>query len=264
MPQKGWCRFFGFVMCMFFTVSLSPTRAQISQQKEVTHQVQTWVSINSLFRLNSRWGVLADFHVRRNDFVEDQNFYFLRFGANYWIKNNMTAAFGYGHTWVAPPREDWNTWANENRVYQQFLVGSTMGRTGVTQRVRNEQRWVQLTENDRLTGKTRFTNRVRYLASFNFRIFPKPGAPTLVLADEILVQFGKDVVYNTFDQNRLFIGMNKKINPRLSFDFGYMNVYQQKITGYQYDMNHTIRLFFYYNGGRKKEGYTPATGHHDE
>ncbi|MCU0379831.1 MAG: DUF2490 domain-containing protein [Chitinophagaceae bacterium] len=249
---------------MFFTVSLSPTRAQISRPKEVNHQIQTWVSINSLFRLNPNWGVLADFHIRRNDFVEDPSFYFLRLGANYWIKDNMTAALGYGHTWFAPIREDGKTWTNENRVYQQFLVGSSMGRTGITQRVRNEQRWVQLAENDQLTGKTRFANRVRYLASFNFRIFPKPGAPTLVLADEILVQFGKDVVYNTFDQNRLFIGINKKVNPRLSFDFGYMNVYQQKITGYQYDMNHTIRLFFYYNGGRNKEGHTPATGHHDE
>ena len=70
-------------------------------------------------------------------------------------------------------------------------------------------------------------------------------APSLVLSDELLVQFGQDIVYNTFDQNRFFIGIKQSINPKLSFDFGYMNVYQQKANGYQYDMNHTLRLFFY-------------------
>ena len=73
-----------------------------------------------------------------------------------------------------------------------------------------------------------------------------------VIADEILVQFGKEVVYNTFEQNRIFLGIKQNITPRLSFDFGYMNVYQQKSSGYQYDMNHTMRLFFYYNTGWKK------------
>jgi hypothetical protein len=66
-----------------------------------------------------------------------------------------------------------------------------------------------------------------------------------------LLNFGKDIVYNTMDQNRLFMGIRQNLNHHLSFDFGYMNVYQQKSTGYQYDMNHTIRLFFYYNGGWK-------------
>ncbi|HAT80442.1 MAG TPA: hypothetical protein DCS17_03280, partial [Flavobacterium sp.] len=53
--------------------------------------------------------------------------------------------------------------------------------------------------------------------------------------------------YNTFDQNRFFVGIKQSINSNLSFDFGYMNVYQQKSNGYQYDMNHTLRLFFYMN-----------------
>jgi len=44
--------------------------------------------------------------------------------------------------------------------------------------------------------------------------------PSLVLADELLIHFGKEVVYNTFDQNRLFIGIKQNINPKLSFDFG--------------------------------------------
>jgi hypothetical protein len=89
--------------------------------------------------------------------------------------------------------------------------------------------------------------------------------PSLVLADEVLLNFGREVVYNTMDQNRIFVGIKQNLNPQLSFDFGYMNVYQQRSSGYQYDMNHTIRLFFYYNGGwngDRKRVHMPE--HHEE
>jgi hypothetical protein len=255
------CRLLLFLLSYGFVM---PIAAQTVPQKEVRQQVQTWVSINSIYRFSERWGAMGDVHIRRNDFVQDPSFYFLRLGADYWIQEHLTVAGGYAHTWFAPPRENWKTWTQENRLYQQIVYVIPGAKTGLTHRIRNEQRWIQISENDRLTGKVRFVNRIRYLASLNIRLSGKPGAPSLVLADEIMVHFGKDVVYNTFDQNRLFVGINKKINRHFSFDFGYMNVYQQKITGYQYDMNHTIRLFFYYLGGWKKEQRRAPSPEHDE
>jgi hypothetical protein len=66
-----------------------------------------------------------------------------------------------------------------------------------------------------------------------------------MLADEVLINFGKPIVFNTFDQNRLTLGVKKRINKNWSFDFGYMMVYQQQSNGYTYNLNHTLRLFFY-------------------
>ena len=74
----------------------------------------------------------------------------------------------------------------------------------------------------------------------------KPSVLALVVSDEILVQFGPDVVSNTFDQNRLFGGVKQRVSRDWIFDLGYMLVYQQKATGYQYDLNHTLRWFFYW------------------
>jgi hypothetical protein len=208
--------------------------------------------------------MIADFHNRTGFAFQDPRFYFLRFGTNYWIQEKMTAAVGYGHTWFSPSRSNWNTWANEHRIYEQFVFGSGNSKTQITQRLRNEQRWIQKIENDQRTGDTKFVNRVRYLLSANFHIFKKPELPTLVVADEILLNFGKDIVYNTMDQNRLFIGIKQNLNHHLSFDFGYMNVYQQRSSGYQYDMNHTIRLFFYYNGGWHGGKRVRMPEHHEE
>jgi len=246
------CHLTFLMLCLpAFVFSQSPT------QKEINHQYQFWTSINSTTRLNEHWGILADFHIRRNNFMADPSFYFIRGAANYWIKDNMTVALGYGHMWLAPSRSDWHTFANENRIYQQFQVNLKSGKSSYLQRVRNEQRWQQKIVDDKRTDDYKFTDRVRYLFSYNYTIFQNKYLPSLAVAEEILIQFGKEVVYNTFEQNRIFLGIRQNINSKLNFDLGYMMVYQQKSSGYQYDMNHTMRLFFYYNTGWKK-GNKPA------
>jgi hypothetical protein len=242
-----WC-------CTFLVLCLPAFAfAQAATEKQINRQYQFWTSINSTIRFSERWGMIADFHIRRNNFMADPSFYFIRGAANYWIKDNITTALGYGHMWLAPTTPGWHTFANENRVYQQFQVNTKRRKSSFLQRVRNEQRWQQKIVDDKRTSDYKFTNRVRYLFSYNYTIFKNKYLPSLSVADEIMVQFGKEVVYNTFEQNRIFLGIKQNINAKLNFDFGYMMVYQQKSSGYQYDLNHTMRLFFYYNPGWKRE-----------
>ncbi len=224
---------------------------QVPTEKVINQQTQSWVSINSVTKFSDRWGIVADAHIRSNEIFHDNNFYFLRGGITYIPNPVVSITGGYAHMWLAPTKEGWNTYSDENRIYQQAQMTTKIGKVSVLQRIRNEQRWQEKIVNDESTGENRFTNRVRYLVSFNIPVFKKKTVPMLVISDEILIHFGQEVVYNTFDQNRLFIGIRQAINPKLSFDFGYMNVYQQKYSGYQYDMNHTLRLFFYLNTGIK-------------
>lgn len=233
---------------------------QAQAEKVINEQPQTWVSINTVTKFSDHWGIAADAHIRSNEIFHDNNFYFLRGGITYIPNPAVSITGGYAHMWLAPTKEGWNTYSDENRIYQQAQMTTKIGKVSVLQRLRNEQRWQEKIVNDVSTGENRFTNRVRYLVSFNIPIFKKKTAPLLVLSDEILIHFGEEVIYNTFDQNRLFIGIRQSINPKLSFDFGYMNVYQQKYTGYQYDMNHTLRLFFYLNSSIKTTKHVPV--HH--
>lgn len=241
-----------FLVFFFMLSSLYSNYAQTKTAKEVNHQAQTWVSINTNYKFNDRWGMMNDVHIRRTDFVDKENFYFARTGITYKPFPNAVVAAGYAHLWLAPTKPGWHNFVDENRIYQQFIYTSKIGKVNVLQRVRNEQRWMDKMEND-VAVDTRFTNRVRYLLSFTIPIFNDKSLPSLVVADELLLHFGKEVVYNTLDQNRIFIGIRQNITPKLSYDFGYMNVFQQKFSGYQYDSNHTLRLFFYYNGGKTKE-----------
>jgi hypothetical protein len=234
-------------------LACSNTRGQtVEPEKQVTSNVQSWFSFNSTYRFTDKWGLAADVHVRLDDFVTDNYFYFLRAGAMYWISGKYPVVLGYAHMWLAPPDGD-STWSNENRIYQQWASTQKLGKVSVLNRIRLEERWKDNIVNDEIVGSKLFTVRLRYLASFEFQLFKNPKIPSLVIADEIHIQFGESVIYNTFDQNRIFFGIKQKINKNLSFDIGYWNIWQQKSSGNIYTQSHLLRLFFYYNLDCRKE-----------
>lgn len=238
-----------FLLLQFTVVTAS---AQTTQ-KSVTHNTHTWISFNSNIYLDKHWFIMADAHIRENGFFASNSFIFGRLGLGYQVDNNLSFVAGYGNLLSTPTTPGWTTNSDENRLFEQVQFSSAYKKIKILQRLRNEQRWQQIIANDQKTGKNKFSNRVRYLLSFTVPVFKNPHLPQLVLADECLLQFGKDVVYNTFDQNRLFIGIKQRINNNLSFDAGYMNIFQQKSSGIAYNQNDTYRLFFYYNLHTKKE-----------
>jgi hypothetical protein len=261
--MKNLIRIIALSLIFHLVTFVHPLSAQSQTAKHINHQEQLWLSLNNTIKLSPKWGIIADLHMRRNNFAADPNFYFVRGGINYWFNKELSAAAGYGHMWVATPTgEDNYLWLNENRIYEQFQYSGKINKTGLLLRVRNEQRWQQKPQNGEKSDNYRFTNRIRYLTSLSIPIFKNPKLPRLMVADEIAVQFGKEVVYNTFDQNRLTIGIQQKITRDLSFDLGYMLVTQQRLNGYLYDMNNTLRLFFYYTPNLSQDKKDNHHRHH--
>lgn len=113
-----------------------------------------------------------------------------------------------------------NTWAIENRVYQQWSAPVDYGRVGILHRIRTEERWRDQVINDQVIGAKVFSFRLRYLVSIQVPVSRNPKFPALVVADELMAQFSAQILYNTFDQNRIFIGIRLPVHPYLSFDTG--------------------------------------------
>lgn len=225
----------------------------IAQTRQVNHHTQSWISSNNKIDIHKKWSVLADFHIRRNGFFSTANFYFARTGVAYNFNRHLYVAIGYAHMWLAPTTPGWKTYTQEDRLYQQWQYSSSVKKITILQRLRNEQRWVQKIVEDKYSGEKRFTDRIRYLLSITIPVFNNEKLPALVVSDELHLQLGKEVVYNPFEQNRYFIGIKQNISSGWSFDMGYMKLYQQKYSGYQYDSNDTFRLFFYYTGAWHKK-----------
>ena len=240
---------YAFIVCALSNLTL----AQTFQEKNVNHNAHFWTSVNSTMRLSDHWGVIGDFHLRRANFLADPSFYFLRIGGGYWINDQFSFAGGGALLWLATPTEAGTKFALEKRIYQQALWRAKISRVTFLQRIRIEQRWHEVLDNtDGSVDRVRFSNRFRFLMSAKIRAFNNPKMPQPVIANEIHFHVGKEIVYNTFDQNRIFLGINQRLGSDWSFDLGYMMVYQQLYSGTDYNMNHTLRFFFYFTPDFRK------------
>ena len=65
-----------------------------------------------------------------------------------------------------------------------------------------------------------------------------------MISNEIMINFGKHVVYNYFDQNRFLAGFNYYLDDNNTIFLGYMNQFQQLATENDYHFINVIRLVY--------------------
>ena len=240
-----------FILIFFFLPYwLQAQTEEELPSKNINEQVQTWISLNSVFQFTKHWSGLADIHMRRSNFANDPSFNFIRFGGRYNFNDNIKLSGGYAHLWLAKD-ENWTLYLNENRIYQELILADTYPTFGGLFRIRTEQRFFNNVEEGVSLQDDFYINRIRFLLSIAVP-FKKGGKTSFLVANEVHLNFGKEVVFNTFDQNRFTIGIKQKLSKTWSFDCGYMLVYQQLANGTDYNLNHTIRLFFYSNFDLRK------------
>ncbi len=238
---------------LFFVLALIAIPCVAQRNPDVQTQNHFWWSSNNQLRVSNKWSVVADVHIRRTDFLKNNSFYFLRLGAVYHSTPHFNIGGGGGHLWLANRTGATELFANENRLYQHAQLTHAFGKIRLQQRLRIEERWQQRVMDFLPTNEYRYSTRYRYQLYLNIPVSKKTYIPSFALADELLLQTGNDIIYNTFDQNRLFAGIRQQITPSLSFDAGYMLLHQQRLSGYQYNRNHTIRLFFYWQPDLRKK-----------
>ncbi|PXV60225.1 uncharacterized protein DUF2490 [Dysgonomonas alginatilytica] len=241
-----------FIVLIFF-LRLTASHAQGNDvlTKQINHNIHSWIGLLTTHRLSDNWGVTADFIVRRDDFLNEPGFYFARLGGGYWFNDNISVTGAYGNLWLYRPQLSDKSFTREHRFDQQLIVNSSLWRFNVTQRFRIESRWREVVEGDQTVGRT-FSERIRYLYTFRLPISKEPSVPQLMFSNEILLQFGKQIVNNPLDQIRLFVGIRHSVGKGVAYDFGYFPIFQQTAVGNVYNLNHTVRLLFYFSTRKSK------------
>jgi hypothetical protein len=218
-------------------------------EKNIHSREQLWLGYFNQTRFSNKWGLWMDVHYRMTDHFVDRSFQFLvRPAVTYFIKDNLRINVGYTLA-THFPGKGLHTTRLEHRAWQQIWWNQKY--TGLTtlQWLRLEQRFNEKVVNDVKQEGYNYTFRVRY----NFAFFiPLKGkelvakTPFAAIMNEVFLNFGDKVVYNTFDQNRLFLGFGYQFTPHLNAQLGYMNVYQQEASGNNYFSTHAIRLFVFH------------------
>jgi hypothetical protein len=221
-------------------------------QKTLNTEEQLWFGAFNQTRLTNKWGFWMDAHLRlRDNFVGDLSQGIVRGGPTYYVTDDirLTAAYAYVHFFPASGHANISLY--EHRPWQQVQWFVRGPRARLMQWVRLEERFRRTALNDNeLADGYRFNWRVRYNFAFFVPITKKrfeSGGLQLILNDELMVNFGEEIVYNHFDQNRLFGGLVYQINKHAQIHAGYMNLYQQLPAGNVFRNQHSVRIFYFHN-----------------
>lgn len=220
--------------------------------KKTTEAEQIWLGYFNQTRFSNHWGLWADLHLRtKEDFVQDLSQSIVRLGLTYYLNDatKLTAGYAWVNHFPADNHKDISQ--PEHRIWQQLQWHTKYKKVRTMQWIRLEERYRRKILNDsKLADGYNFNWRIRYNFLYQVPLSKKGFAPntfSFVANDEVHINFGKQIVYNTFDQNRFFVGFAYQTNAQDNLQFGYMNVFQQLAAGNQYKSTHAFRLFYFHN-----------------
>ncbi|PWT98618.1 MAG: DUF2490 domain-containing protein [Bacteroidetes bacterium] len=234
---------------IFFTI----TNSASSQTTKTTENLnQIWLGYFNQTQLSNKWGLWGDFHLRtKDDFTNDLSQTILRVGLTYYLNQQTKLTAGYAYVTIYPADNHKQVSQPEHRPWQQIQWHNNYKRLRMMQWVRLEERFKRKIQDDStLAPGYNFNYRIRYNIFLAFPLSKNAFAKNslaFVVNDELHVNFGKEIVYNYFDQNRFFLGFAYYINPLLNVQLGYMNLFQQLAAGNKYKNINAIRLFVYHN-----------------
>jgi long-subunit fatty acid transport protein len=235
----------GTLIVLFISAQFS-----FAQTKDFETREQTWFGYFNQTRFTKRSGMWVDLHLRlTNNFVEQVNLSILRAGYTYYISDQVRLTAGYAYVTqygLAEGQPD----VPEHRPWQQIQwVEKKKGFT-MMQWFRIDERFRTKVVDGELTDSYNFNWRFRYNIGLTFPLKGKvvqAKTPFLFFNDELHINAGKNIVYNYFDQNRLFLGLGYQFTSHLNAQLGYMYIFQQLPAGDKYANIHVIRFFVFHN-----------------
>ena len=238
-----------FKCLLTFWVALCGWGAAYSQTKQFETRYETWLAYFNQTRFSNKSGLWLDVHLRLFDnFSERVGVTILRPGYTYYLSDQVRLTAGYAYVTFYSPGDNPNL--HEHRPWQQIQWFDKRSWYTQMQWLRLEQRFRQKFENGQWTGDYNFNYRVRYNFAMSIPLKGKvmgPKVPFIFLSDELHINFGKEIVYNYFDQNRLVVSGGYQFTRGLNLQVGYMYLFQQLTAGDRYVHDHALRIFVFQN-----------------
>lgn len=221
----------------------------LSAQKNVTNQSLYWLRYYNQLTLNSKLVLHNEIEDRRFFENNRQHHLIIHSRLHYKFLPNTDAALGFTYSLQSPqePNATTNLVIPEKRIVQEFNLNNPLSKRLIfQQRLRLEERFFHKNNGKELYEGYDFNFRFRYRLQVSYLISKTEAknTTTLKISDELMVNAGKTIVYNQFDQNRIYIGIEKGLGKGVSAELGYMHWYQQRASGKQFFDRDIIRFTF--------------------
>lgn len=239
------------LIILFLSFCIEGIRGQ--SVKNITHQNILWyVYINTL-ELNEKWQFLTD--IQERHFIEPfaQHQFLFRTQANYKLGAEWKSSVGMCLFYQSPnePISTSQLIVPELRPHIEFTNRQKLKWAVLSHRYRVEARYFHNTMNDKLVKGYTFGNfRFRYQIGLSIPVLKQTETNTellsLKLQDEILLNAGKKILRNVFDQNRYYIGLNYRLFKNLNIEIGYLNWFQERTNGNDFYLRNIFRFTVYH------------------
>ena len=227
-------------------------------QKKVENQQLIWYGYYNNLKFNENWNLYSEIQERQFYNPTAQHQLVFRSNLERKLIADWNASVGMTLFLQNPntPNSESNLTVPELRPNIGFSNKQKLGFVTINHRYKAEARFFHDMENDRLVGGYRFSNfRLRYQLGLDFPIWKKEGNEKLLLKikDEIMFNVGNKIVKNTFDQNRIYLAVNYKLNASYAFELGYMNWFQQQKSGTDFYNRDILRFSIFHSIDLKKK-----------
>ncbi len=218
----------------------------IAQEKQKNTEQQSfyWIRYYNKLIFNESWQLHTEIDSRRFLTTNRQHQWVLpRIHVHRIFKNGLDV--GVGATWFmqAMPQNgetEIDYFGKEIRPHQEVNLKGNIAKLKTSQRLKIEERF--FLENEETPAF--FVLRLRYRWQMLIPLTDeKAKLPvSMNISDEVMFNAGSKIVYNVFDQNRLYAGFQLKFTDSWSADIGYMNWFQQRASGSDFYNRHIARL----------------------
>ena len=199
--------------------------------------------------------------------VVKQHQFLFRFTLDKQLKKNWNIGGGFS-MWYIGNNDELNPstllipeWRPHFEINHRNKIND---RFNISQRFRAEWRFIKNTTKDFTQTIEGYTNnfRFRYQITLDYAVYKKEEKSLhLMVFDEIMLNAGKSIVRNIFDQNRIGFSARYNFNKKIGVELGYINWFQQRPSGVDFFNRQILRFTLHNNFTiRKKEPKNTESG----
>jgi hypothetical protein len=257
--------FVSFLLCYTFQINAQEVdlTPEVPKSKTVHHDPGFWLGYYTKFRLSEKMFYYGEYHLRMRHGFSQVNKIYLRYGATYLLTKKVELTVGIATPLdfaKFPDRPNTEYVVPEFRFWEQAVFVLPVLRSKTYHQIRLEQRWKR--KND-VGAEFKFSYRWRY----KFTIYVplnhhhlQPKTLFFSFYDEIFIQSGKSIVYNHFEDNRMFVGLGYIVGNGLQVQSGYLWNFHHDGSPYIYESQDIWRVALYHQidfYGRKRSRQPP-------
>jgi hypothetical protein len=204
-----------------------------------------WLGYYNTLNLRGQWSINSDFQFRTKDGFSKYSQALGRMGLTYKLHNKVSVTAGFAHFRFfinnRVSRAEWRPW-------QEIMLNDELSKLKISHRIRAEQRFNESVINNLPSGTFQFNHRFRYRIDIRFPLIKSSDSErklNILFGNEVMVNAGKKIVYNYFDQNRSYAGINFEVSKKLSLQLQYIRIWQQSSSGDVLNVSDVFRFNIY-------------------